>query len=152
MPRSRLIELNAAVRLVLDTNTAISGLLWGGQPGRLIQAAVSGTIELACTTAMLAELRGVLEREKFVARLSSRGLAVARVFAGYAALVEVVAPAEIPPTIERDPTDDMVLAAAVGAGASLIVSGDSHLLDLGAFRGIEIVPASTAVSMIEACQ
>jgi len=28
-----------AVRLVLDTNTAVSGLLWGGWPGRLIDAA-----------------------------------------------------------------------------------------------------------------
>jgi len=27
------------VRLVLDTNTALSGLLWGGTPGRLIDAA-----------------------------------------------------------------------------------------------------------------
>jgi predicted nucleic acid-binding protein len=27
------------VLLILDTNTAISGLLWGGTPGRLIEAA-----------------------------------------------------------------------------------------------------------------
>lgn len=27
------------MRLVLDTNTALSGLLWGGTPGRLIDAA-----------------------------------------------------------------------------------------------------------------
>jgi predicted nucleic acid-binding protein len=32
------------VRLVLDTNTALSGLLWGGTPGRLIDAAKSDLI------------------------------------------------------------------------------------------------------------
>jgi hypothetical protein len=31
--------------LVLDTNTAISGLLWGGTPGRLIDAGEAGRIE-----------------------------------------------------------------------------------------------------------
>ncbi len=30
------------VRLVLDTNTAVSGLIWGGVPGRWIDAAAAG--------------------------------------------------------------------------------------------------------------
>lgn len=43
------------VRLVLDTNTAVSGLLWpGGRPGHLIDAALDGRIELFSSTALLA--------------------------------------------------------------------------------------------------
>jgi len=34
-----------AVRLVADTNNVISGLLWGGTPGRLIDLAVQGRIK-----------------------------------------------------------------------------------------------------------
>ena len=36
------------MRLVLDTNTAVSGLIWGGVPGQLIDAAaiVSGDAHL----------------------------------------------------------------------------------------------------------
>jgi len=39
---------SGAVRLVLDTNTVVSGLIWGGVPGQLIDAAaiVSGDAHL----------------------------------------------------------------------------------------------------------
>ena len=136
------------MRLVLDTNTALSGLLWGGTPGRLIDAAEAGRIELASSAALLAELQGVLWREKFAKQLTRRGLTVAHVFDGYAALVVIVTPAVIELTITRDPADDQVLAAALAAQADLIVSGDAHLLDLKIFHGIEIVTAAIAVERI----
>ena len=70
------------------------------------------------------------------------------VFDGYAALVLIVAPAVIAPTITRDPADDQVLAAALAAQVDLIVSGDAHLLDLKSFQDIEIVTAATAIERI----
>ena len=136
------------MRLVLDTNTALSGLLWGGTPGRLIDAAQAQRIELASSAALLAELQGVLSREKFARQLAGRGLTVADVFDGYAALVDIVTPAAIKPTITRDPADDRVLAAALAAQADLIVSGDAHLLDLKSFQRIEIVTAAAAIKRI----
>lgn len=138
------------MRLVLDTNTALSGLLWGGTPGRLLDAAEAGRVELASSAALLAELQGVLSREKFARQLARRGIAVADVFHGYAAMVTLAAPAIIAPTITRDPADDQVLAAALGAQADLIVSGDAHLLDLKGFQGIAIVTAAVAVERIAA--
>ncbi|WP_326538383.1 putative toxin-antitoxin system toxin component, PIN family [Pseudorhodoferax sp.] len=138
------------MRLVLDTNTALSGLLWGGTPGRLIDAAEAGQVELASSAALLAELQGVLARDKFARQLVKRGITVADVFDGYAAMVTLVAPATIAPTITRDPADDQVLAAALAAKADLIVSGDAHLLDLKRFQGIEIVTAALAGERIAA--
>jgi putative PIN family toxin of toxin-antitoxin system len=138
--------------LVLDTNTALSGLLWGGTPGRLIDAAEAGRVQLASSAALLAELQGVLQREKFAGQLARRALVASDLFDGYAALVGVVTPAVIAPTVTRDPADDQVLAAALGAAADLIVSGDTHLLDLGCFRGIEIVTAAQAVARIDAAR
>ena len=132
------------MRLVLDTNTALSGLLWGGPPRRLVQAAERGEIEIASSVALLTEFRNVLGREKFARRLTQRGFTGARLFADYVALVTIVAPALITPTILRDPADDVVLAAAIGARADLIVSGDAHLLNLKSFQGIDIVTATTA--------
>ena len=87
------------MRLVLDTNTAISGLLWGGTPGTLIDAAASGRIELASTLALLAELQGVLSRTKFSSQLARRSLTLGDVFNGYATLVAIVSPATITPTV-----------------------------------------------------
>ena len=136
------------MRLVLDTNTTLSGLLWGGTPGYLIDAALAGRIELACSAVLLAELQGVLLREKFSKQLAKRGLTVDDVFDGYAALVLIVAPAVIAPTITCDPADDQVLAAALAVQVDLIVSGDAHLLDLKSFQDIEIVTAATAIERI----
>lgn len=41
-----------------------------------------------------------------------------------------------------DPDDDRILECAVAAGAQVLVSGDKHLLRLGAFEGIRIVPVA----------
>jgi predicted nucleic acid-binding protein len=64
-------------------------------------------------------------------------------------LVTIVSPAPIPPTVLRDPADDAVLAAAIGAGADLIVSGDAHLPNLKSFQGIDIVTAAIADGRIK---
>ena len=138
------------MRLVLDTNTAISGLLWGGTPGQLIDAAEDQRIQLASSAALLAELQGVLSRGKFAKQLARRAILVSDVFDGYAALVSIVTMAAIAPTITRDPTDDQVLATALAAQADYIVSGDAHLLDLQSFQGIAIITASAAVDRIAA--
>ena len=64
----------SVLRLVLDTNTVLSGLLWGGPPARLITTARNKEIELYCSQMLLDELRGVIEREKFFKRLATRDL------------------------------------------------------------------------------
>lgn len=95
---------------------ALSGLLWGGNPGRLIDAAETGTIELVNSVPLLSELKGVLSREKFAKQLARRGLGVDDRFDGHVDLVVVVKPAIVEPTIIRDPADHQVLAAAVVQG------------------------------------
>ncbi len=137
------------MRLVLDTNTAVSGLLWGGAPGRLIDAAVDQKVELCSSDALLDELRGVLHRTKFARQLAARELSPLTLWTGYAALVTRVEPEPVPPTVLRDPADDHVLAAALGARAQAIVSGDLDLLELGSFRDIPILTAASAIQRIQ---
>lgn len=144
------IAHKSAVRLVLDTNTAISGLLWHGTPGKLIDAARAKSVTLCTSAMLLAEPRGVLTREKFASQLNTRGLNAIEVFDGYAALTAIVFPATIQPTIVNDPSDDAVLACALGAKAELIVSGDRHLLDLLEYQSIRIVTATEAVTLLAA--
>jgi putative PIN family toxin of toxin-antitoxin system len=137
------------VRLVLDTNAAISGLLWGGTAGQLIVAAETGRIEITSSMPLLAELQGVLTRAKFAQQLARRALTVSAIFDGYAALVTMTVPATITPTITRDHRR-CVLACALAAHADLIVSGDVHLLDCKRFHGIDIVSPAEALRRINA--
>jgi uncharacterized protein len=136
------------VRLVLDTNAAVSGLLWHGNPGKLIDAAQAGSLILCASAPLLAELHGVLGRQKFATHLQIRGLTATQIFEGYAALTTVVVPAIIPSVIIDDPDDDAVLACAVAAKADLVVSGDPHLAKLVQYEGIPIVAPVEAVERL----
>jgi putative PIN family toxin of toxin-antitoxin system len=136
------------VRLVLDTNAAISGLLWQGNSGKLLDAAQAGSLTLYSSASLLAELHGVLGREKFAERLHSVGLSATQIVEGYAALTRVVVPAIIAPAIIDDPDDDAVLACAVSARADLVISGDPHLLKLEHYEGIPIVTPAEAVKRL----
>lgn len=42
------------MRLVLDTNAAVSGLLWHGNPGKLIDAAHAALVTLHTSASLLA--------------------------------------------------------------------------------------------------
>jgi putative PIN family toxin of toxin-antitoxin system len=138
------------LRLVLDTNTVLSALLWGGTPARLITAARAREIALWSSPALLEELRGVIHREKFAQRLAERGLSAGILFDGYATLCQLATPQAIPRT-SIDADDDKVLATGLAARAHLIVSGDhQHLVSLKQFHGIPIITAAQAVVMVEA--
>jgi predicted nucleic acid-binding protein len=41
--------------------------------------------------------------------------------------------------VKADPDDNRILECAVAAGSDVIVTGDAHLLQLGAYRGISIM-------------
>ncbi len=135
------------MRTVADTNIVVSGSLWQGPPRQVLDAARTSKIELFTTATLLAELEDVLQREKFANRLRLAGVEAQTLVMGYAALATIVVPENIdPPVIAADPDDDEVLACAIAANARVIVSGDSHLLDLEEYRG---VPVLTARELIE---
>ena len=112
------------MRIVLDTNVALS--------------------------ALLEELADVLTRSSPAKRLAVIGKTAQAVLADYVEVVEVVAPTEVPRVVPGDADDDHVIAAAVAGSADLIVSGDSDLLGIGSHQDIAIVSAAGAVGRIEA--
>jgi uncharacterized protein len=78
------------MRVVADTNIVISGLLWRGNPRRVLDAARDGIIELFTSPVLLEELEDVLKREKFSVRLETVGVTVQEIIGGYSALATVI--------------------------------------------------------------
>lgn len=138
------------MRIVLDTNVAVSALLWQGTAHQLLQAIRQRPgAQLFSSPALLAELLDVLSRPFAVKRLALIGKSAPAVVADYLEAVELVEPASVPRVVPNDADDDEVIACAVTAQAQLIVSGDRHLLDLGdSFQGIAIVSTAGAVGLI----
>ena len=120
-------------RVVADTNVLVSALQFGGKPKQLLDLAIDGQVDLAVSEAIVAETLRVL-RDKF--ERAPEWLAEAD--RQMRVMTRLVQPTEAIQAIEADPTDDRILECAVAAEAEVIVSGDSHLLSLGAFRGIPI--------------
>ncbi len=126
---------------MIDINLWVSGLLWRGLPWRLLCLAEADEVELCMAPAMLAELARVLSYERLRPRLEQLGLTVAELVA-YTLNLASVFEVEVPtgsPIVVSDPDDDIFLQCAVVAGAAYVVSGDHHLLDLGAYEGIPIL-------------
>ncbi len=136
------------MRIVVDTNTVVSGLLWHGPPRQILDAARAEKITIFTSEALLDELDDVLRRPKFIARLALADVALADVTSGYRSLVTPVVPALIAPVVDDDPDDDAVLACALAAGVDMIVSGDRHLLELASYEGIPILRPSDALAQI----
>jgi len=51
--------------------------------------------------------------------------------------------------IASDPTDNRYLECAVAGEASVIVSGDQHLLDLGEYQGIQILTPAGFLALLK---
>ena len=52
--------------------------------------------------------------------------------------------------VQDDPDDDKFLALAIASGVEYIISGDKHLLHLGAYENIQIMtPASFLNNILE---
>jgi putative PIN family toxin of toxin-antitoxin system len=134
------------VKLVVDTNTLISGALWQGLSARLLSAALEGKAQLFLSLPILLEFRETLQRPRFARRLAARGETPDSLMMRFRVACHEAVPARIVPPAElRDPDDAHVLACAMGAAADVIVTGDKDLLSLKSFQGIPIIPASSAL-------
>ena len=120
------------IAVVLDSNIYISALVFGGNPLRIIRLAELGVIEPYVSTEIQAEVERVLIG-KFHWQ-PTRVTAAAKYVWTLTLCIE--------PTRRVDdcidPDDNRVLECASEAGASWIITGDQHLLDLNPYGSIAI--------------
>jgi uncharacterized protein len=121
-------------RATADSNIWVSGLNWHGKPHELLNLARDGKIELAISDAILDEFSRILhdKLEWSDDRLNSMRAEVAT-------FTKRVSSTETLDVVKADPDDNRILECAVAAGSDVIVTGDAHLLQLGAYRGIKIM-------------
>lgn len=137
------------MRAVLDTNVLISALYSAkGPPGRLLSAWVDGLFDLVMSDDVLAEFRRVLGYPKHRHLFAERPAAIAILLEKLRTAIFNGEIPEVPP-LESDPSDTMFLALALAAQADVLVSGDSHLLDLGAYEGIPILTPTQFLELLE---
>ncbi len=138
------------MKLVVDTNVLISGLLWSGPPNRILKWVRDAQVTLLGCESTTAELKRVIHYRRIVQRLSVLKITPSEAIAYAMNLMTFVPdPLNPPPIIPADPFDNIFLALASENKAHLIISGDQHLLKLVEYQSIHILPPSLAVQVIE---
>lgn len=128
------------MKIVLDTNVVISGLLvTDGPPGIIVDLWADNKLTVVVCQALVEEYIDVFLRPKFKR--------AGTIFERQDLLMEFfelentifVFPKMRLDVIEDDPEDNRVLECAVEGNVQYIVSGDEHLLALKEFQGIAII-------------
>jgi hypothetical protein len=125
------------MRLILDTNVLLSALLSPrGDPAKLLAAWERKLFTLVISDELLAELRSVLRRPIFRARLRESD---AELFVASLHDLALCYPNPPPSGEAPDAKDSFLLALATASKADFLVTGDKPLLALKQHGGTRIV-------------
>ncbi len=130
------------MRVFLDTNVLVSAFAARGLCADLLRH-VLAEHELLVGEVVLAELRRVLrDRIKLPAATIT---AIERLLRDQTVVAKPARPHALPVS---DPADRWVLASALAAGADVLVTGDSDLLDVASQSPLPIVDARGFYNMV----
>jgi putative PIN family toxin of toxin-antitoxin system len=124
------------IRVVLDTNTLISALLFSGTASRLVPLWQSRRITVLVSKEILQEYLRVLAYPKFQLGDHEIRALVEEELLPFAETIRVRRRLAV---VRRDPEDDKFLECAVAGRAEYLVTGDRDLRELGSYRGITIL-------------
>ncbi|HCU56676.1 MAG TPA: putative toxin-antitoxin system toxin component, PIN family [Anaerolineaceae bacterium] len=135
--------------VVLDTSVIISALLSAeGPPAQIIDLWEAGVFDVAISTPLLDELKRALDYPQVKKFQKMTPDEINTLLGRWSTLSVYVEPEVALEVVEDDPDDNRVLECAVAAKANYIISGDKHLLDLGEYRGIEVLPPAGFIVLL----
>lgn len=138
------------MKVVLDTNLFVSATIASqGKPAQILDAWRARRFGLVIREDILEEIREVLCRPHIRKRHQWTQEEIDCFLDGLGEMA-IITPGELEvKAVADDPDDNMYLACAVEGEADYIVSGDQHLLKLGAFKGIQIITPAQFLNILE---
>lgn len=136
------------MKIVLDTNVLISGLIKEGKPRDLLLEILLNH-ELVISREILEEVATIANEPRIRRYVDHEDITdFLRDLATSASIVKIKTKFR---AVKQDPDDDTILRTAVDGRARLVVSGDNHLLDMKGLRGIRIVSVAEMLQMLKNC-
>jgi putative PIN family toxin of toxin-antitoxin system len=122
------------MKIVLDTNVVVSGLLNPhGPPGQIVSMVAAGKLALYYDARILDEYLAVLSRSRFEFSIEHIEALLAQV----RVVGELVAPRPLRQRLP-DPEDEKFLEAAIAADAAYLVTGNLRHYPASSRQGIEV--------------
>lgn len=135
------------MRIVLDTNVIVSGLLLEESiPGQLLSLWEAKQYDLVTSPEQIDELGRVLNYGKLSVRIDT--VKAVNLMASLHASAHMAN--ELPAVSHSvDPADNLIIATAIAGQAAMLVSGDKkHLLPLGKIEAVAILSPREAIEKI----
>lgn len=136
------------MKITVDTNILISATFWLGNPYKIIKKVEERALDLVLSTDILREFEEIMRLDKFQLKLKNANITINEVVGKYMEISELADISGRVKAVKSDPDDDKVLECAVNGKADFVVSGDRHLLELRAYRGIRIITAKEMLKII----
>jgi putative PIN family toxin of toxin-antitoxin system len=133
------------LRVVLDTNVLVSAIISDGKSRELLKMGITNQYSVLISDLILKELNIVLRRPKF--KISEDE--VQRTILAIIRTADVVNVKTKIKAVKEDPKDDMIIETAIDGNADIIVTGDSHLIALKTFRGINVTTVEKMLAYLQ---
>jgi len=138
------------LKIVLDTNVFVSALINPhGKPAQILNYVFENKIRLFASPSIIEELQPVLSYPKLVKRHGLEKQELKEFISDLLSIMSLVEGKKAIELIAEDPTDNNYLSCAVDAKADFIVSGDTHLLNLGEYEGTQIITPTQFLGVLE---
>jgi putative PIN family toxin of toxin-antitoxin system len=135
----------STLRVVVDTNIVISGLLFGGVPLKVIKAGLNGRYTWVLSPFLIQEIETVLSSKKFGLTTAEIQSVTQPIFD----IAEIIIPHSQIKAIPRCEGDNRVLECAIDGRCDYIVTGDRRdLLSLEKYDRVTITSAKFFVDKI----
>jgi uncharacterized protein len=119
------------MRVVIDTNVFVSGLMLPASvPRRILAAAIVGGFELVLCEAIVEEISAALRYPKVRERIALSDDELDRYVQALRLMADTVDPSRVVVQVPGDRNDDVILATLVVAKADWLITGDAALLAL----------------------
>ena len=138
------------LKIVIDTNVFVSATITEkGKPAQIVKAWREKKLEVIISPEILKEIGQVVFRHK-IKKISFWTEKERYQFVEDLARICIFTPGslELKQAVKHT-QDHKFLVAAIEAKADYVVSGDRHLRDLGAYRGVKIVSVNEFLQILE---
>ncbi len=132
------------MNIVIDTNVFISGIFWGGIPGKILDSWINDSFNLAVSPEIINEYERVLTEitNGTKPELVAHWLLL---IAQNAHIVEIKKQFDLC----RDPDDNKFIDAAISFAADYIITGDNDLLDLENVMNVQIIRPRNFIDLLK---
>ena len=122
------------MKIVIDTNVVASAIFFGGKPRKLIECLFNNRAEAYVTREIISEYSDTVNY--LINKYPKKPLNLPLAFiTSCMNIIETKSDVNVC----RDPDDNKFIECAMDAKCVYVVSGDKDLLDIKAYKGVEII-------------